>query len=162
MSRLKQKLQIEYRNCNATGQSPSEWPFYNEMLDILDGTAILNAPYSLSAGMNMSFRVKGEVQASRESQTRTRPTTSAKNPNESKGKPKKATYKNWMQEMQEKQYEQREKLLQEVTLLRTGVEENRNFRKKMFYECIRGQLSKHTSRSDHQEHDSDQEEGSIQ
>lgn len=124
------KCRKEYDKCKKTGAAPSTWPYYERVLKFFEGTATLEPPVAMSVGVKAApLKVNGNTQEVQKRSTRSRPSfcTKKKSP-AAKSKPKKQVFKSWVQEHQEKQVEQREKVYEEVRLLREGTERGREVR----------------------------------
>jgi len=122
MNSLRKTFFEEYDGTRGTGQAPSQWPFFKAMKEIFKGDANLDAPFVASVGNAVvSYTARGKEQPPSERNTRTRPTT-ATEPSKDKQKPPKKSYKSWGQEVQNKQIEQRQALVDEVRLLRLNFE----------------------------------------
>lgn len=95
MSKLKSDFKKEFDRMTSkgTGQAPSEWPYYDRMLEIFYGTPTLKAPYAVSVGRELKYTVSGEVASEVARKSRTRAPVANKD-SEANTKPKKkAVYK---------------------------------------------------------------------
>jgi hypothetical protein len=109
------------------------------MREIFDGDANLDAPFAATVGnAGLSYTARGEEQAIIERNTRTRPPSEKSKvaKRDPKEKHNKKEYKSWPQEIQEKQYEQRQALLDEVRLLRLNFESRSAQRMELLKEIV--------------------------
>ncbi|XP_052130065.1 uncharacterized protein LOC127751089 [Frankliniella occidentalis] len=133
MSVLKQKMHDEHLKIRNTGQSPSKWEYLDAMLDIFGGTASISAPFSFGAGTAESYRARDEEVREKPRSTRTRePDPNVSNSKKGTGAQRKLVFKNRVQELQEIQVEQKDKLLSEVQRLRLIMEDTKEERSKLF------------------------------
>ncbi|KAK3929166.1 Zinc finger and SCAN domain-containing protein 29 [Frankliniella fusca] len=127
---LKATFREEFDKCGSTGAAPSQWPFYQEMLDVYDGTASLNAPVGLSAGMGLEYTVDGEKISGTRTGTRTRPILQTKKMKEPTAK--RPIFKNWQQEVQQISIEQKGQLVKQVEIMNSLLCESSKDRKAFF------------------------------
>lgn len=109
---LKRKYMEEYDACHKTGSAPSTWEWYRDIDDMFGKSASVEAPFSYSAGTTSEYCVGGKTSAAVDrggSRTRTAPPTDTKKTTGSKAGTKKASYKDRVTELKEKEVELQEK-----------------------------------------------------
>ncbi|KAK3913133.1 Protein ANTAGONIST OF LIKE HETEROCHROMATIN PROTEIN 1 [Frankliniella fusca] len=124
MNDLRSKFFQKFDNARGTGRAPSQWKFFKPMREIFDGDANLDAPFTSTVGTGLSYTARGKEETSSVRNTRTRPpcgkSKAAKENAQETTQVK--MYKGWPQQIQQKQLEQRQALLDEVRLLRVNFD----------------------------------------
>jgi hypothetical protein len=73
MNTLIESFRKEYDQCHKTGGGAPQFPFYEEMLNIFNGCATLEAPVSVSVGRGLTLSRNGAKEGERNQSSRTRP-----------------------------------------------------------------------------------------
>lgn len=141
-SSLKQRFNKEYDNQKKTGAAPSKWEYFDEMHAIFGGTASLDAPYLVSAGRGLTSHVKGNLVEDAQRKSRTRPqshrsgSSSSTSNKSTNNKYSSKTEKYSAVHIQELKFEQTERMLDEVTKIRTNLEKNSAIRRLVYKELL--------------------------
>lgn len=142
MSSLKKKFNEEYKDTKKTGAAPSTWEHFAAMLEIFGGTPTLDAPYLVSAGMVLTSLAMGKPEDNVERNTRTRPqshrssSTSALNKSNKTTKYSSKTTKTTKQEIDDRRFNQTERMITVVDKIRDTIEKNGAIRKLVYKELL--------------------------
>lgn len=126
---LKQKFRTEYDLTRGTGNAPSTWIHFDQMMDIYEGCVTLEPPRSLSVGTTTEHLLKGKPL-----ETGAIPKTVVAQPKSSKNqKPKKMTKATW----QQVKLDQSASIAEELRLSRLEMDKRSEARWQDFMQLMR-------------------------